>query len=128
MAKVTVHHDAKPETPTQAIVKSANAVQTVTDERGRVLAIKKMKPLDRLKMFEVVGAENSKNEMYLGYASLAYHVASIDGEAVNRPATKMQLEALVQRLDDDGLNAVGQWLEEQAKANQEIDVETIKNG
>ena len=79
---------------------------TVNDPRGRVIAVRKINALDRLKLFECVGADNSKNEAYLGYATLAWHVAGIDGQAVSRPGSKAQLEVLVSRLDEDGLGSV----------------------
>ena len=123
MAKVTVH-----ETPTQSIVKAANQTGNRQFGEGRIVGIKKMLPLDRLKMFEVIGPENSKNEPYLGYAALAFHVASLDGEPVNRPATKLQLEALIQRLGDDGMEAVGEAVQEMFAANAQGDgMERIKN-
>ncbi len=99
-----------PETPTQAIVKAANAVVTVTDARGRSITIAKMKALDQMRLFEAVGAVNAKNDGYLGVASLAYHVTAIDGEPVMRPQNKIQLEAIVQRLDDDGFEAVAKGI------------------
>ena len=122
MAKVTLHAD----TPSQTIVKAANQLQTKTDAGGRTIGIRRMQALDRLKMFEVVGAENAKNEAYLGYAALAFHVCSIDGEAVSRPSNKIQLEALIQRLGDDGLNAVGEAVEEMF-APKADEAEQIKN-
>ena len=131
MAKVTVHageNAAKApaaDTPSQAIVKAASFPQTVTDAQGRALGVRKLGALDRLKMFEVVGPDNARNEAYLGYAALAFHVTSIDGEAVGRPANRMQLEALVQRLGDDGLEAVGSAL--QSAMAQETDPDAIKN-
>ena len=76
-------------------------------------------------MFEVVGADNSRNDAYLGYASLAFHVTSVDGDPVTRPANRLQLEALVQRLGDDGLEAVGKALE--ATLVTEPDADAIKN-
>ena len=113
------------DTPSQAVVKAATMPQTVTDTQGRTLGVKKLGALDRLKMFEVVGADNAKNEAYLGYAALAFHVTSIDGDPIGRPANRMQLESLVQRLGDDGLEAVGAAL--QATMPQESDADAIKN-
>jgi hypothetical protein len=126
MAKVTVH-DAKTESPSQTIVKAANQPVIVTDALGRKIGIKKMKPLDRLKMFEVIGSGNSENQFYLGYASLAYHVTSIDGDPVNRPASKLQLEALVQRLEDEGMDAVAKGIEEHFAPENTDERATIKN-
>lgn len=94
------------DTPSQAVVKAANQTVQVTDSAGRVIAIRKPGILQRLRLFELIGGENAKNEMYLGFVSLAAHVASIDGEPVPFPVSKRELEALVARLDDHGLNAV----------------------
>ncbi|QEL18715.1 hypothetical protein [Limnoglobus roseus] len=114
MAKVTINKTTDSETPSQSIVKAASQLAHVTDSRGRSIAIRKFSALDRLRMFEAIGPENSKNEQYLGYAALAFHVASIDGDSIDKPSTKMQLEALVQRLDDDGMNALAEHFEKQA--------------
>jgi hypothetical protein len=119
MAKVTVHKDGKVETPSESIVKAAQQPGTATDANGRRIGIRKLQALDRLKMFEVIGAENSRNEQYLGIAALAFSVASIDGEPVNRPASKPQLEALIQRLGDEGMEAVGQAVYETFAPSEE---------
>ena len=130
MAKVTVHKDEPGDTPSQSIVKAANVATTVTDTRGRSITVKKMGPLDRLKLFEVIGADNSRNEQYVGYAALAFLVTAIDGEPVARPNSKLALEALVQRLDDDGMDAVAMHLAEQIAAREDAGdgMDALKNG
>ena len=107
MARVTLHAD----TPSESIVKAAQQSGMAKDAGGRDIGIKKMQALDRLKMFEVIGPENSKNEPYLGYAALAFHVTSIDGEPIGRPANKLQLESLIKQLGDEGMEAVGEALQ-----------------
>ena len=128
MATVTVHADAAGETPSQSIVRAANQPATLTAADGRSIAVKRLNPLDRLKLFEVVGAENSRNEQYVGYAALAFLVTAIDGEPVARPANRIQLEALVQRLDDAGMDAVAAHLQAQAGAAEPADEAALKNG
>src|ERR1700722_10257800 len=96
------------DTPSQTIKVAASKTVDVTDARGRVISIGTMSALDRMRLFEMIGPTNSANEAYLGYATLASHVRAIDGEPVNRPTGKRELEALVKLLDDDGMNAVGQ--------------------
>jgi hypothetical protein len=127
--KVTINHEGHVDTPSKRIISDANKAVAATDATGRLIGVRKMLPLDRMRMFEVVGSENAKNEPYLGYAALAFHVSSIDGDAVAQPATKRQLEALIQRLGDDGLNAVGKLLEEQfsPEASEAAVIEQIKN-
>lgn len=117
-----IHHD----TPSEQIIKAANQTDTVTDARGRQLAIRKIGALDRMKMFEVCGPENSKNEAYLGYAALAFSVAKIDDEDLPRIDNKLRLEARIDRLGDEGLDAVGAFFQAEAKVKKQADAETEK--
>ncbi|QEL14788.1 hypothetical protein [Limnoglobus roseus] len=130
MTKVTVHKDAPSETPSESIIKAANKATVVKDALGRTIGVKKMLLLDRMRMFEVIGPENSVNQAYAGFAALAYSVTSIDGDPVARPSNKIQLESLLQRLGDEGIDAVADHFEKEAKAaKEEADANaTIKNG
>jgi hypothetical protein len=98
------------DTPSQQIVKSANATAKVEFGEGRSVTIRKLLPIDRMRVAEMVGADNAKNDLYLAYASFAFHVTELDGNPIARPTTKIALEAIVQRLGDDGLTAVGQGI------------------
>jgi hypothetical protein len=93
------------QTPSQAII--AKKSVTVKDKRGRSIEVRKLRTLERMQLVELVGAANAANEQYLGFAVLAYSVSSIDGNPMGRPVTKLALEAIVQELDDDGFDAVG---------------------
>ena len=121
-------HDG--ETPSGAVIKAANATVTVKDERGRDITVRKLKTLDRMRLLELVGADNAMNDRYLGYATLAYCVACIDGDLVPTINTKVALEAVVQRLDDDGINAVASAVAANFMASKTADEvkDTIKNG
>lgn len=66
--------------------------------------------LDRLRLFKAIGPSLAGNDRYVGYAMLAMCVTAIDGVPQPAPANEGQLEALVQRLDDAGMAAVGQGL------------------
>ncbi|MDA8231701.1 MAG: hypothetical protein M0006_10215 [Magnetospirillum sp.] len=126
MTTLTLREGAK---PSETIIQAANAVATVTDATGRSISIKRMNALDRLRMFEAVGSENVKNEAYLGYATLAFHVASIDGDSILKPANKLQLEGLIQRLGDDGLSAVALGIGEHFTAGTSGDFkDAVGNG
>jgi hypothetical protein len=81
---------------------------TVADKRGRQIEVRKLKPLDILRLTEMVGADNALNQPYLGYATLVASVVAIDGVATPSLSTKRTLEAQIQQLDEDGLNAVGE--------------------
>lgn len=120
MAKVTLNKDAAP-------VDAGPMRSTFTDKLGRSLTIKKMGALDRMKLFEAVGGERSQNEMYFGYASLAASVVDIDGETVVRPANHLQIEALVQRLGDEGLEAIATEYAAKWGAASGLNAEAAKN-
>lgn len=128
MAKLTVRESA---TPTQEVLRAANANLVVTDSRGRKIEVRKLKTLDRMRLLELVGSENANNDRYLGYATLAFSVTSIDDQPIPRPATKMALEAIVQNLDDDGFEAVSKGIAETFLPKVETEAqlkEAIKNG
>ena len=91
-------------TPSERIVAEAGRPLTATDAGGRVL--------DRLRLFKALGPVLSGNDRYVGYAMLAYCVQAVDGVPVPAAANEGQLEALVARLGDAGLQAVGEALAE----------------
>ncbi len=68
-------------------------------------------------MFKAVGPALANNERYVGYAMLAMCVSSIDGVPQPAPANEAQLEALVQRLGDAGMVAIGQGLADADQGN-----------
>jgi hypothetical protein len=94
--------------PTQAL----QSVVTVNDKQGRQIEVKKLKPIERMRMLQMIGSDNAVNGPYLGYATLAYSVTKIDGDSLPRPQNLVGLEAIVQRLDQDGLDAVGEAFKE----------------
>jgi hypothetical protein len=113
------------ETPSQELAKPIT--ESVNDARSRVIVVRKLKSLDRMKVFELIGADNAVNEPYLGYAVLAYAVSSIDGQPQAIARTKLALEAMVQKLDDDGLAAVGEAFKKLYAETPEQIQDAVKN-
>lgn len=99
------------DTPSRTIVAAANERLTLTDSTGRSIEIRRPNALDRLRLFKAVGPALAENDRYLGLAMLATCVTAIDGVPVPPPANENQIEALVQRLDDPGLTAIGDALD-----------------
>lgn len=91
--------------PSEEIIRSANGTATVKDERGRLITVKKISSLKRLKLQELIGANAASIPSYVGTATAAVSVIKIDNEDVPWPATKLQFEALVDRLDEEGIAA-----------------------
>lgn len=100
MAKVTVN-----ESPAAQAVAKAVEQFSVTDERGRVIVLKKPGVLAQFRLVELLGASAS-NDVYMGMVLPLIYVALIDGDQVLPPLRKSEVEALIQRLDEDGVTAV----------------------
>lgn len=109
-SKPTVRvHDDKQAAPASAPIPPVGAnTAIVTDARGRQIGIKKLGPLDKMRLLKAAGPVNSKNDQYMGYAALAASVTAIDGSPEGFPGSEAQLEAMVGRLDEDGLDAVAE--------------------
>lgn len=139
MAGVTIHPPGDvpqqprprqaPETPTQQAVRQANALNYVTDETGRTIGWAKLDALADFDLCEIA-AGNAGNQQWMMRATLAYSVREIDGDAVPRPNNKQQLRALVARLGDAGMVAVGQSVfgsGDPAEADMPDETERAKN-
>ncbi len=94
-----------PASPSVRIIAQAASTTTIVDADGRTLVLRRLSALDRLRLYKVVGAHLGTNAPYLGLATLAVCVCSIDGVPMPPPVTEMQLEALVGRLGDAGIAA-----------------------
>jgi hypothetical protein len=115
-------------TPSAQLISQTKKTASTTDDRGRVLVVKYLSTLDRMRIAKLLGGELAKNEVYLGYATLAYTVTEIDGDAVPPPATVREIEFLVDRLGDEGLTAVGKvYQEDFAELMGGIDLDQAKN-
>lgn len=101
-------------TPSASIIASAAAADTVTDEEGRRLAIRRMTALDRLRLFKAAGPALAQNPPWLGMALVASSVIAIDDVPVPPPSNETQIEAMVNRLGDAGIAAVAQALQQYA--------------
>jgi hypothetical protein len=93
------------ETPTDQLIARASAEIDVKDSAGRVFKLKKPGLLAQYRLVEVIGV-NAENPVYMSMCRPLIYIASIDGDAIFQPTNKLQLEALITRLDDHGLEAV----------------------
>lgn len=96
---------ATQDTPSQSLIKAATHEVETIDSAGRIIVLRRAKPLQKLRFIAAMG-ENSSNSLWVGTVSALMHVASIDGAAVNTPTTLREIEALYQRLDEHGMTAV----------------------
>ncbi len=106
--------------PSARVIAAAQAAPCVTDAQGRRLQLRKMTALDKLRLFKAAGPVLAQNQSWLGMAVLAASVAAIDDVPVPAPASEQQVEALVGRLGDAGIAAVGVALAESRPSASEV--------
>jgi hypothetical protein len=99
-------------TPSSSIMASAATLETVTDDDGRRLTIRRLTALDRLRLFKAAGPILAQNQPWLGMALIASSVHAIDDVPVPAPANEHQVEAMVARLGDSGISAVAEALQQ----------------
>jgi hypothetical protein len=100
MAKLTVN-----ETPTAQILAKAAAEATVTDATGRAISIRKPGFLAQFRIIETMG-QSADIATYRDMVNPLIYICAIDGDPVTLPTNKLQLEALIQRIGDEGFKAV----------------------
>jgi hypothetical protein len=123
MAKVTVNEGA---TPSKELIAQAAQEVTVTDSAGRVIALKKPGILSQFRLIKILG-DAAKNQVYVGMVMPLTYVVSVDGDPVLQPNTEREIDALIVRLDDHGVEAVMKGVNEHFGAeNPEEAQEAIK--
>lgn len=101
-----------------------------TDKRGRKIVFRKLTALLRLDLATIIGGEAIQNPGVAGPSALAFSVVSIDGYPEVAPIKYSEIRALVGRLDDDGLNAIGEAMGErwpEAMGLDRTDAAAVKN-
>lgn len=113
--------------PSAQIIAKANAEAIVTDARGRTIKLKKPGVLAQYRLIEALG-DSAKNEVYMGMVLPLIFISEIDGDVVFQPNTKREVEALIQRLDEEGISAVSLGVQEHfGKSDPDADKATLKN-
>jgi len=92
-------------------VQTKSADVQVTDARGRVLTLRKPNVLAQYQLVRMLGADASSNQTYLSMVMPLLYLQAIDGEAVNF-ANQRELDAAIQRLDEEGLEALAKGIQE----------------
>lgn len=101
MTKVTINTP----TPSEQVVAKAAVTFEVTDTNGRVITLKKPSVLDQYRLVDMLG-DSAKNEVYMAMVLPLLYIVAIDGTPEGRPASRIALDGLIQRLDEAGANAV----------------------
>lgn len=80
-------------------------MQTVTDDKGRVITFKEMGPAEMLDLLELAG-EQSTNPGWLRMAMVVASVTDIAGTPVPAPKTKDHVRNMARQLGNEGLVAL----------------------
>ena len=96
--------------PSDSILDTYGTVET-TDAQGRILTVRPPHAVDKLRLFKAVGPELGRNPLYLGMAVVAFAVTAIDGVPVPPPTNEHQIENLINRLGNIGLDAASAIVE-----------------
>jgi len=100
----------------------AATVATHSDERGRLIAVKKLNALNYYNLAKAMG-DTASNEVMMQMAMIAAAVTRIDTQDYAFPASEQDVQFLIQTLDFDGIAAAGEALKKLApkiEAEKEI--------
>lgn len=113
-------------TPSEQLVKAAQSEVVIVDARGRNIRLRKPGVLAQFRLVEALG-ESASNSVYMSMIIPLVYVAEIDGDPV-RTGSKREIEALIQRLDEDGVTAVMERVRDTWGASDpEADKAALKN-
>lgn len=107
-------------TPSQEIIQQQNHEFVVTDKRGRKITLKKPSMLMQYKLVEILG-ESAKNDTYVAMVTPLLFVIDIDSLPVHRVNDKRQIDALIDRLDEEGIEAVMQGITTHFSDNRSVE-------
>lgn len=115
------------DTPSEQVVAKAIEQVDITDSNGRTITLKRPGVLAQFRLVEMLG-DSASNTAYVGMVLPLIYVTAIDGDPVSRITTKIGLEGLIQRLDEEGVVAVAQGVQEHfGKQDPEKDAAALKN-
>jgi hypothetical protein len=135
MTDTNEHAAAKPEREPKVALReaihkdsrAAKPIDEVTDELGRVLKVRKINAVDRYDLAKLIGGANVSNLGMMAPAAMAFSVTAIDGDPVFRPAKESELRMIIQRLDQEGLDAVAKAYVDNGWVPAEVDKEALGN-
>lgn len=111
-------------TPTQQVVNDANRIAYGVDELGRTLGVIRLSGKLRRRVLQAMSIENGQKPDLFMQAMIACSCVSINGDPVVFPTNEILLNALMDRLDDEGSKAI---LEIQAEHFVQAKEQEIKN-
>lgn len=92
------------------ITRNEDGTVTVVAANGKRITVRRPHVLSQYRLVEALGGA-AENSTYLRMCAPLLWVSEIDGVEVLTPASKLQVEALITRLDEAGITAVSEALE-----------------
>ncbi len=92
-------------------------VEFVVDKDGRKIELRRIGVLEQLRLFKALGPDLSENRAYFGLARIAAAIAMIDDVPIPFPANESAIEAILGRLGDSAVEAVGAELMVTSQSN-----------
>lgn len=107
MTKLTVNKPtaAPVASPSAQAIASATAEVSIQDAKGRKILLRRPGVLAQFRLVEALGPTAS-NRVYVNMCLPLIYVAAIDDDDRIPMTTKREIEALIQRLDEEGIAAV----------------------
>jgi hypothetical protein len=109
---------AATETPSDALVKKAAAEVTIETPNGFTVTLKRPGVLSSFRLVKMLG-DAARNVVYMNMVLPFTYITAIDGRAVAAPNTEREIEALITRLDEEGVAAVMNAVQENFGAQQD---------
>ena len=78
----------------------------VVDSEGRIIEVRKISAVNMMRLYAAVGPEKSEVDRYMGYSILAASVFAIDDRNLPFPRTAGEVEYVVDKIGEEGLEAV----------------------
>ena len=115
------------QTPSAELIAEATRPVTMQDPRGRVITLRRPGVLAQYRLIEALGPTAS-NEVYVRMCMPLLYVGSIDELEITPMTLKAEVEALIQRLGEDGVEAVMAGVQKHyGKSDPKADKERLKN-
>lgn len=105
---------------------SATRLGEKVDASGRRILVKGLSPLEVYRLAKIMG-EAADSGFARNYAAIAASVREIDGEPEAFPNSDREIEAMLQRLGEEGLDTVAAALEELSKSKPKSNKDAVKN-
>ena len=100
----------------------------IRTSEGRSIVSKPMlRVREEMALSEHIGADARLNPVWVLWATLACCVTHIDGEAVRMPVSKLQVEALIDRIGDEAMRTLLVRYRANNEARAIRTLETAKN-